>query len=156
MPCLPESVYLRDPSIQLAAVKQAIVALALVLVVAGCGKQSFGSKLSAMCEDFAKREQQIGAPHSPAEIAARGDRIVKAYEESILHPLLLAEPPPDDFAAVQQLRGIARQQRDALQALANAGQRGDLDALRRLAVRNAQLNGQAGQIARRLGADSCT
>lgn len=143
-------------SIQFAAVKQAIVALALVLVVAGCGKQSFGEKLSGMCEDFAKREQQIGEPHSPSEIAARGDRIVAAYEETILTPLLQADPPPEDFAAVAQLRLIARQQRDALQALADAGKQGDLDKLRRLAVRNAQLNARAGQIARQLHADSCT
>jgi hypothetical protein len=140
----------------LAAVKQAIVALVLVLIVAGCGKQSFGSKLSAMCEDFAKREHKIGEPRTPSEIAARGDRIVKAYEEAILNPLLLTEPPPEDFPAVQQLRQIARQQRDALQALADAGKQGDLDKLRRLAIRNAQLNAQAGQIARHLNADSCT
>jgi ABC-type uncharacterized transport system auxiliary subunit len=98
-----------------AAVKRAILALALVALLAGCGKQSYSSKLSAMCEDFAKREAKIGTPRSPAELAVRGDRIV-----------------------------------------ADAGKQGDVQALRRLAVQNAQLNGQAGDIARQLGAKSCT
>lgn len=136
--------------------KRAVLALGLVLVVAGCGTQSYGSKLSAMCEDFAKREQQIGQPRSPADLAARGERIVKAYDEAILQPLLRTKAPPKDAAAAARLRGIARQQRATLQALAQAGKRGDLTALRRLAVRNAQLNQQAGDVARSLHAKSCT
>lgn len=132
--------------------------LALVpILAAGCGgKQSYGSKLSKMCEDFAQREQKIGTPRSPEELATRGDRIVAAYDAAILQPLLRTEPPPKDAAAVSRLRQIARQQRDALQALAEAGKKGDVQAVRRLAVQNAQLNGQAGDIARQLGAKSCT
>jgi hypothetical protein len=137
-------------------VRQAIVVLAAVLLLAGCGKQSYSSKLSAMCEDFAKREQQIGEPHSPSDVAARGDRIVKAYDEAILQPLLRTTPPEDVAPEVARLRQIARQQRSTLRALADAGKQGDIQKLRRLAVRNAQLNQQAGDIARRLNADSCT
>jgi hypothetical protein len=139
-----------------AAVKQAILALALVALLAGCGKQSYSSKLSAMCEDFAKRETKIGTPRSPADLAARGDKIVAAYEAAILEPLNRTQPPSEDAAAVRRLRQIARQQRDTLRELAEAGKKGDVPALRRLAVRNAQLNGQAGDIARQLGAKSCT
>ncbi|HSC51764.1 MAG TPA: hypothetical protein VLD16_15990 [Gaiellaceae bacterium] len=138
--------------------KRAILALALVAVAAaGCGgKQSYGSKVSKMCEDFGKREQKIGTPRSPAELATRGDRIVAAYDASILQPLLRTQAPPEDAAAAARLRQIARQQRDTLRALADAGKKGDVQTLRRLAVRNAQLNGQAGDIARQLGAKSCT
>ena len=138
--------------------KRAILALALVPVLAaGCGgKQSYGSKLSAMCEDFAKREAKIGTPRSPAELATRGDRIVAAYDAAILQPLLQTQPPAEDAAAAQRLRRIAQKQRATLRALADAGKKGDVQTLRRLAVRNAQLNGQAGDIARQLGAKSCT
>jgi hypothetical protein len=143
--------------LQFAPVKQATLALAVALVLAGCGgSQSYGSKLSKMCEDFAKREQKIGTPQSPTDLAARGDRIVAAYEAAILDPLLRTQPPAEDAAAAARLRQIARKQRDTLRALADAGKKGDVQALRRLAVRNAQLNGQAGDIARQLGAKSCT
>jgi len=139
-------------------VKQAILALALVPVLAaGCGgKQSYGSKLNAMCEDFAKREAKIGTPQSRAELATRGDAIVAAYDAAILQSLLQTRPPAEDAAAVQRLRQIAPQQRETLRALADAGKKGDVDSLRRLAVRNAQLNSQAGDIAHQLGAKSCT
>jgi hypothetical protein len=138
-------------------VKPAVIAMAAVVVLAGCGgKQSYGSKLSSMCEDFAKREAKIGTPQSPSDLATRGDRIVAAYDAAILQPLLRTQPPPEDAATVKRLRQIAQKQHAALQALADAGKKGDLQALRRLAVRNAQLNGQAGDIARQLGAKSCT
>ena len=112
--------------------KRAILALALVpALAAGCGgNQSYGSKVSKMCEDFAKREQQIGTPRSPADLAARGDRIVAAYDDTILQPLLRTQAPPEDAAAAAHLRQIARQQRDALRALADAGKKGDTQALR--------------------------
>jgi len=140
-----------------AAVRRAILALLLVPILAsGCGKQSYGSKVSAMCEDFAKREAKIGTPRSPAELAARGDRIVAAYDAAILEPLQRTTPPPKDAAAAGRLRQIAQQQRDTLRALADAGKKGDTQALQRLAVQNAQLNRQAGDIARQLGAKSCT
>ena len=137
--------------------KRATLLLAVVALLAGCGgKQSYGSKLSAMCEDFAKREAKIGTPQSPSDLATRGDKIVAAYDAAILQPLLRTEPPSEDAAAVSRLRQIAQKQRAALQALADAGKQGDLQSVRRLAVRNAQLNGQAGDIARQLGAKSCT
>jgi hypothetical protein len=139
-------------------VKRAAIAVAAAAVVlAGCGgTPSYGAKVSKMCEDFAKREQKIGTPRSPAELAARGDRIVAAYDEAILQPLLETKAPAKDAAAAARLRQVARQQRDALQALADAGKNEDLQALRRVAVQNAQLNRQAGDIARQLGAKSCT
>jgi hypothetical protein len=138
-------------------VKAAPFALAAaVLLLAGCGNQSYGSKVSKLCENFAKRERQIGTPNDPQALAARGDKIVKAYDETILQPLLRIRPPGQYAAAAARLRGIARQQRDTLQGLADAGKRGDVQQVRRLAVRNAQLNAQAGQVARQIKADSCT
>ena len=62
-----------------------------VTATAGCGskspKEQFVAKLNAMCEDFAAREQQIGEPRTQEDLAARGDRIVAAFEQAILEPL---------------------------------------------------------------------
>jgi hypothetical protein len=140
-------------------VKAAPLALALaaaVVLLAGCGSQSYGSKVSKLCENFAKREKQIGTPGDPQALAARGDKIVEAYDEEILQPLLRIQPPDQYAPAAARLRGIARQQLDTLQALADAGKRGDVQQVRRLAVRNAQVNAQAGEVARQIKADSCT
>jgi hypothetical protein len=138
-------------------VKAAALVLGVgALLLAGCGSQSYGSKVSKLCENFAKREKQIGTPNDPQALAVRGDKIVKAYDEEILQPLLRIQPPERYAAAAQRLRGIAQQQRDTLQGLADAGKRGDVQQVRRLAVRNAHLNAQAGEVARRIKADSCT
>ena len=133
-----------------------LVLAAAVLLLAGCGSESYGAKVSKLCENFAKREKQIGAPRDPQALAVRGDKIVKAYDEEILQPLLRIEPPAKDAAAAERLRGIARQQRDTHRARADAGKRGDVQQVRRLSVRNAQLNAQAGEVARQIKADSCT
>jgi hypothetical protein len=138
------------------AASLACATAAVALLVTGCGSQSYGAKVSKLCENFAKREKQIGTPSDPQALAARGGQIVKAYDEEILQPLLRITPPQQYAAAAERLRGIAQRQRDTLQALAAAGKRGDVQQLRRLAVRNAQLNVQAGEVARQIKADSCT
>jgi hypothetical protein len=130
-----------------------------VAVTAGCGskspKEQFVAKLNAMCEDFAAREQQIGEPSTQQDLAARGDRIVAAFEQAILGPLQQLKAPAEVAPQAAQLRVLARQQRDVLHGLAEAGRVGDVTKVGQLAARNTTLNAQAGQIAHDLEADSC-
>jgi outer membrane murein-binding lipoprotein Lpp len=141
------------------AVTTVLVAAALAITLAGCGskspKERFVSKLNGMCEDFAAREQQIGEPRTQEDLAARGDRIVAAFEETILQPLQHVEAPPEVAPQAAQLRVLARQQRDTLRGLAEAGRTGDVTKVGQLAARNTTLNAQAGQIAHDLKAESC-
>jgi hypothetical protein len=136
-----------------------LLAGVLAFTLVGCSSKSpreqFVSKLNSMCEDFAEREQQIGEPTGPDDLAARGDRIVEAYEQAILQPLLAVEAPPELAPQAAQLRVVARQQRDVLRGLADAGRVGDVTKVRRLAARNTTLNRQAAQIAGDLEARSC-
>jgi hypothetical protein len=138
----------------------ALVAV-LALATAGCGsskspREQYAEKLSSMCEDFAEQEQKIGEPAGPEDLAARGDRIVAAFEETILRPLRELEAPPELATEAARLREVTRQQDGVLRRLAAAGKRGDVGAVRRLVVQNTQVNAQAGQIADGLGARSCT
>ena len=130
----------------------------LAITLAGCGssaKSRYVSKLNKMCEDFARREQVIGTPTTPADLKTRGDRIVAAYEQSIVKPIERLKAPPEIADQAAELRRIARQQLNALGALATAGKAGDVARVQRLATINQQLNGQAAQVARALKADSC-
>jgi len=132
--------------------------LVLAITLAGCGssaKSRYISKLNKMCEDFARREQVIGTPTTPGDLKTRGDRIVAAYEQSIVKPIERLKAPPEIADQAAELRRIARQQLNALGALATAGKAGDVARVRRLATINQQLNRQAAQIARALKADSC-
>ena len=135
-----------------------MVALLLAVALAGCGssaKSRYVSKLNKMCEDFASREQKIGTPGSPSELKARGDRLVAAYEESIVKPIERLEAPAEIADQAAELRKIARQQLNALSALAQAGKAGDVPRVQRLARINQQLNAQAAGVAKSLNADSC-
>ena len=137
-----------------------LVAGLVAVALAGCGgskspREEYVGRLNSMCEDFAERAQKIGEPRSPADIRARGDRLVAAFEETILRPLRSLEAPPEIAPQAARLRQLTRQQDEVLRGLAAAGKAGDLQMLRRLAVRYAQLNAQAGQIAAELKASSC-
>jgi outer membrane murein-binding lipoprotein Lpp len=141
------------------AVTTVLLAAALAVTLVGCGSKSaraqYVDRLNAMCEDFAAREQQIGEPGTPEDLAARGDRIVVAFEQTILQPLQTVKAPPEVAPQAVQLRVLARQQRDVLRGLAEAGRAGDVTKVRQLAARNTTLNAQAGRIAHDLEADSC-
>ena len=83
-------------------------AAVLAVVLAGCGstpKSRYVSKLNAMCEDFAKREQKIGTPATPSELGTRGERIVAAYEQAIVRPIERLEAPQAIASQAAQLRG---------------------------------------------------
>ena len=85
----------------------------LAITLAGCGssaKSRYVSKLNKMCEDFARREQVIGTPTTPADLKTRGDRIVAAYEQSIVKPIERLKAPPEIADQAAELRRIARQQ----------------------------------------------
>lgn len=131
----------------------------LAITLAGCGstaKSRYVSKLNKMCEAFAHREQSIGTPGTQAELKARGDRIVAAYDEELYRPLLKLKAPPEIASEATQLRELVRRQRNVLGALAQAGKAGDLQRVQQLVRVNQQLNAQLAQIARHLKADSCS
>jgi len=134
-------------------------AIVFAVILVGCGSTSpkarYVAKLNAMCEDFAKREQRIGAPGSPADLKARGDRIVAAFEQAIVKPIERLKAPPEIAPQAARLRMLARRQRDLLRALAAAGKAGDVQKVQRLATLNQQVNRQAAQVAGGLKARSC-
>jgi hypothetical protein len=140
--------------------RSSVLLLAVALLLAGCGskktaKDRYVASLNAMCANFAAREQKIGSPSNPSDVAARGDRIVIAFEETILRPVQALPAPPELRLPAQRLRTLAVQQRDVLRDLANAAKAGDLQRLQLLADRNRTLNAELGQIAGDLKADSC-
>jgi hypothetical protein len=140
--------------------RSSVPLLAVALLLAGCGskktaKDRYVASLNAMCANFAAREQKIGSPSNPSDVAARGDRIVIAFEETILRPVQALPAPPELRSTAQRLRTLAVEQRDVLRDLASAAKAGDLPRVQLLAQRNRNLNAELGQIAGDLKADSC-
>jgi hypothetical protein len=144
----------------LSTTRSSVLLLAVAVLLAGCGskktaKDRYVASLNAMCANFAAREQKIGSPSNPSDVAARGDRIVIAFEETIMRPIQALPAPPEVRLPAQRLRTLAVQQRDVLRDLATAAKAGDVQRLQVLAERNRLLNAELGQIAGDLKARSC-
>jgi hypothetical protein len=122
----------------------------------GLTKAEYVARLNAMCRDFAAREKRIGEPRTVADLAERGPRIASAFEEAIADKVVELEAPSEIAGEAARMRKLALDQRDVLRGLAQATRRHDLARVRVLAVRNAKLNSEAGELAGRLGADACS
>jgi hypothetical protein len=136
--------------------------LTAAAVAPGCGgdagatKADYVAHVNAMCEDFAVKEKRIGEPRTVADLAERGPRIASAFEQAIASKVRELEAPSEIAGEVARLRKLALEQRDVLRGLAEAARGYDLVRVRALAVRNAKLNAEAGELAGRLGADACS
>lgn len=136
-------------------------AIGVALSAAGCGsdkplsKARYVAELSAMCEDFAAREQAIGEPKTVADLVAKGPRIVDAFEQAILDGVRTLEAPKEIAGPAADLVDLAVQQRGVLADLVDAAKENDLAKVQQLASKNAALNKEANAIARELGAESC-
>src|SRR5438045_9351675 len=121
-------------------------AIVFAVILVGCGSTSpkarYVAKLNAMCEDFAKREQRIGTPGSPADLKARGDRIVAAIEQAIVKPNERLKAPPEIAPQAAPLRTLARQQPHLLRALGAAGQAGEDQQAQRVSTPNQPVHRQ--------------
>src|SRR6266571_3727394 len=95
------------------------------LLLPGCGgdrpsKAEYVSRLNAMCADFAAREKRIGEPQTLADVAARGQRIVDAFDASIRNKIARLKAPDELVAEAGRLRKLADEQHDTLQGLVDA------------------------------------
>jgi hypothetical protein len=135
-----------------------LCALALLVLLAGCGQSAqdrYASQLNGLCEDFRDAEDEIGEPKSLNDLAVRGPALIRAFDETIRAKLGDLDPPPELATKAQRMERLADRQHDTLTALVKAAQSRSMGDLATLAVRNQNLNRQAGALARSMGADSC-
>jgi hypothetical protein len=141
-------------------VNRAVLAIALVATACGgdetLSREEYAAKLDAACNEFAEREQRIGDPQTAADLVKDGPAVLQAFEETILEAADSAEAPDEIAGEAARLRRLAHDQRDVLAGLVDAARERDVGRLSRLAAQNRALNDEAGSIARRVGAQSCT
>jgi hypothetical protein len=141
---------------------RSVLVVALATAIAGCGgeetkldRQAYAAKLSAMCEDFAAREKKIGEPHTLDALATRGPQIVEAFDAAIRNKVRVLQASEEIATQARRFSEIADKQHDVLTALAAAAKQNDPEKVLELDARNQALNGEAGSIARALGARAC-
>lgn len=136
-------------------------AIVVAALPAGCAgsdalsKEQYASRLSAMCEDFSAREQEIGEPQTIADLVEKGPRILDAFDEAIADEIRTLEAPAEIAEQADRLADLADRQRGVLGELVEAANADDLAKVQELVARNEALNENAGSIARELGATAC-
>jgi hypothetical protein len=145
--------------------KRQLVGVALSVLGAGLAggcasdeelsKEEYVSRLNAMCEDFSAREQEIGEPHTLADLVEKGPRILDAFEVTIMERVGALKAPDEIADQAGRLVDIAEEQGDVLGELVAAARDDNFAEVRSLAERNDALNDQSNAIARELGADAC-
>ena len=139
------------------------VALGILVagLAAGCAggeepsNEEYVSKLNAMCEDFSAREQEIGEPHTLADLVDKGPRILDAFEKAIADKVGTLKAPDEIADQADRLAGLAELQRDVLGELIDAATDNDFAEVRQLVSKNEALNKESNSIAREIGADAC-
>jgi hypothetical protein len=141
----------------------AIPGLLVAGFTAGCAtgtrelsKAEYVSKLNAMCRDFGAREQEIGEPHTLADLVDKGPRILDAFERAIADKVGSLHAPHAIADQADRLVDIAGQQHDVLAGLVDAAKDSDFIQVRELVATNEGLNKRSSAIARKLGAEECS
>jgi hypothetical protein len=138
-----------------------VLCILVAVLTAGCAggepltKEQYVSKLNAMCEDFSAKEQEIGEPHTLADLVDNGPRILDAFEKAIADKVGTLEAPGEIADQAERLVDLADQQRDVLGALVDAAKDNDVARVRELASKNEALNKEANSVMRELGAEAC-
>jgi hypothetical protein len=145
--------------------KQLLVGVALSVLTAGLAggcasdkalsKDEYVSRLNAMCEDFSAREQEIGEPHTLADLVEKGPRILDAFDMAIMEKVGALEAPDEIAAQADRLVDVAEEQGAVLRELVAAARDNNVAEVQSLAERNDALNNESNAIARELGADVC-
>ena len=118
-------------------------------------REQYASRLDAMCESFAAREQEIGEPRTLEDLVEKGPRVVDAFEETIVDKIHDLNAPSEIAAQADRLAELTDRQRDVLAELVEAAKQDDVAEVQELASKNAALNEQTNALARNLGASSC-
>lgn len=108
-----------------------------------------------MCEDFSRREQEIGDPQTAEDLVEKGPRVLDAFEQTIVDEVHGLKAPDEISGQANRMARLADEQHDVLGRLVEAAKRNDLTLVGELAAKNAALNRQSSAVARELGATSC-
>lgn len=141
------------------------LAALLAAVAAGCGggggggnaltKEEFASQLNAICEDFNRKQEEIGTPQSLSELGDKGDQILDEFDKAIDKARDL-EPPDEIADQANRFIEIGEQQHDLIEDVVQAAKDNDLQKAQEIGAKIEPLDAESDRIANELGAPACT
>ena len=134
----------------------------LVALGASCGgggqktpsSADYRTQLNRVCLDLSAEQKRIGTPTGPAELAAKGSRLVDAFDDALAKAKKLR--PPDELESqASKFVSLAEQERDLISKAVDAAKESDLATLQQVGAQVIPLQKEGDRVARQLGAPAC-
>jgi hypothetical protein len=140
----------------------ALIALALVSVLSGCGgssgtaltKEEYASQADAICGKFNKQTKALGTPKDLSGLAKLTDQTLPILDH-VIDDLGKLHPPASEKALSDQWLAQVRNLRGDLQEIRDTAKSGDLQAVQAVLPKAREHNSQSNQLATQLGMSIC-
>ena len=142
--------------------RAALVALALVFVLTGCGgggskqltKEEYASQADAICGKYNQQTNSFANPKSLSDLAKVAYQTLPILDHAI-QDLGKLDPPTSEKALSDQWLTQVRNLKDDLQEIRDKAKAGDLQAVQAVVPKARDHNSQSNQLATQLGMSVC-
>jgi hypothetical protein len=142
--------------------RAALIALALVFVLPGCGggsgkrltKDEYASKADAICGKYNQQTRSLANPKTLSDLAKVSDQTLPILEHAI-DDLGKLDPPASEKALSDQWLAQVRNLKDDLREIRDQAKAGDIQAVQAVVPKAREHNSQSNQLATQLGMSVC-
>ena len=142
--------------------RAALIALALVFVLPGCGgangnpltKEEYASKADAICGKYNQQTKSLSTPKNLSDLAKVADKTLPILDHAI-KDLTKLHPPASEKALSDQWLAQVRNLKGDLQEILDRAKSGDLAAVQAVVPKATDHNSQSNQLATQLGMSVC-
>jgi hypothetical protein len=142
--------------------RAALIALALVFVLPGCGgesgkpltKEEYASKADAICGKYNEQTKSLASPKNLSDLAKVADQTLPILEHAI-EDLGKLHPPASEKALADQWLTQVRGLKGDLQEIRDKAKTGDMQAVQAVVPKAEDHNAQSNQLASQLGMSVC-
>ena len=142
--------------------RAALIALALVVLLPGCGgasgkpltKENYASKADAICGKYNQQVKLLANPKNLSDLAKVADKTLPILDHAI-SDIRKLEPPASEKALSDQWLTQVRGLKDDLQEIRDKAKAGDMQGVRAVVPKATDHNSKSNALASQLGMSVC-
>ena len=142
--------------------RAALIALALVVLLPGCGgasgkpltKEDYASKADAICGKYNQQVKLLANPKNLSDLAKVADKTLPILDHAI-SDIRKLEPPASEKALSDQWLTQVRGLKDNLQEIRDKAKAGDMQGVRAVVPKATDHNSKSNALAGQLGMSVC-
>ena len=142
--------------------RAALIALALVVLLPGCGgasgkpltKEDYASKADAICGKYNQQVKLLANPKNLSDLAKVADKTLPILDHAI-SDIRKLEPPASEKALSDQWLTQVRGLKDDLQAIRDKAKAGDIQGVKAVVPKATEHNSKSNALATQLGMSVC-